>query len=157
MFNSYYAGNPAPMMGQMYPGAQQQPMGRSYAQPLQRLKCYPVTSYDEVKSAMVDFDGSVTVYPDLVHGRIYTKGANNDGTAFINVYTLAQTPVEVDPIEARIQELERAIEELRGGLNDEQHAELSADTGDAAADSAAAAAITGSTKSNGSAAGNKRK
>lgn len=157
MFNSYYAGNPAPMMGQMYPGAQQQPMARPYAQPMQRLKCYPVTSYDEVKSAMVDFDGSVTVYPDLVNGRIYTKGANNDGTAFINVYTLAQMPAEVDPIEARIQELERAIEELRGGRINEQYAELSADTGDAAADSAAAAAITGSAKSNGSAAGNKRK
>lgn len=100
----------------IYNGYGMPPMGRQFQPQMQRVKCYPVTSYDEVKSAMIDFDGSVTVFTDFANGRIYTKNINNDGTANIGVYVQAPMPTEVDPLEARVIELERAISELKGGI-----------------------------------------
>lgn len=46
-------------------------------QPLQQrqrlMKYFPVTSIEEARAAMIDVDGSMTVFPDVGNGRIYTK------------------------------------------------------------------------------------
>ena len=50
------------------------------------LKGRPVSSLEEVRAAAVDFDGSVSFFPDLANGKIYTKQCNIDGTASLNMY-----------------------------------------------------------------------
>ena len=73
------------------------------------IKCIPVSSFDEARNAMIDFDGSITVFPDLANGKIYTKNINNDGTANINVYALTQAPVTAGNLETRVARLEQMI------------------------------------------------
>ncbi len=54
----------------------------------QGLKGYPVSSLEEARASVVDFDGSVFFFPDIINKKIYTKQINLDGTAAINVYEL---------------------------------------------------------------------
>lgn len=51
------------------------------------LKGRLVTSLDEAKNAMIDFDGSVFYFPDLAKGKIYTKQINLDGSSTVKVYS----------------------------------------------------------------------
>lgn len=48
------------------------------------LKGRPVSSLDEVRATSVDFDGSISFFPDLANKRIYTKQINLDGTVCMN-------------------------------------------------------------------------
>ena len=77
---------------QMYPQQQQQVY---YQQPMRvaGLKGYPVSSLEEARAAVVDFDGSIFIFPDIVNKRIYTKQINMDGTATLNMYELTALPV----------------------------------------------------------------
>lgn len=93
MYNNYY---------QPYPQLQRRPM-----------KCYPVSSFEEVRSAMIDFDGSITLFTDIANGNIYTKQIINDGTAEIRTYTLQQNNVP-EPLESRVARLEEMIGGLYG-------------------------------------------
>ena len=61
------------------------------------LKGRPVTSLEEVRAAAVDFDGTVSFFPDLANGKIYTKQCNMDGTASLNMYELREIPAEAMP------------------------------------------------------------
>ena len=60
----------------------------------QGLKGRPVSSFEEARASIVDFDGSVFYFPDLANKRIYTKQINMDGTALINVYEFKEIPVQ---------------------------------------------------------------
>lgn len=79
---------------------QQQPIQPNYGwqTPQQvvsaNLKGRPVSSFDEARVSIIDFDGSVFYFPDLANGKIYTKQINMDGTATTNVYSLTEMPVE---------------------------------------------------------------
>lgn len=107
MFSPQYYANPAsyanPMsnpsamqmqrlaqMEQQYPQFAQQPMGQGITQPQAPvyIKCRAVTSIDEAKAAMIDLDGSLNVFTDIPHRKIYTKQINLDGTASLNTYSL---------------------------------------------------------------------
>lgn len=61
--------------------------------PLLGLKGRPVTGLEEVRAAAIDFDGTVSFFPDLANGRIYTKQCNVDGTAALNMYELKEIPI----------------------------------------------------------------
>lgn len=61
-------------------------------QPALGLKGRPVSGIEEVRAAAVDFDGSVSIFPDLANGKIYTKQCNIDGTAALNMYALTEIP-----------------------------------------------------------------
>ena len=76
------------------PVQQTQPMQQSYARmPVQPiLKGRPVTSIDEVRATSVDFDGSISYFPDLANGKIYTKQINMDGTSKILMYEPVEIP-----------------------------------------------------------------
>jgi hypothetical protein len=52
-----------------------------------------VTGLEEVRAAAIDFDGTVSFFPDLANGRIYTKQCNVDGTAALNMYELKEIPI----------------------------------------------------------------
>ena len=64
----------------------------------QGLKGYPVSSLEEARAAVVDFDGSLFFFPDIVNKKIYTKQINLDGTATLNMYEQVEIPVPV-PVE----------------------------------------------------------
>ena len=70
----------------------QQPTTQS-RQPLLGLKGRPVTGLEEVRAAAIDFDGTVSFFPDLANGKIYTKQCNVDGTASLNMYELKEIPL----------------------------------------------------------------
>ena len=84
-----------------YPTQQQQygGMARPAYQPNgQNNRIRPVSSIEEVRAALIDFDGSVFYFSDLANKRIYTKQINLDGTAQLNMYELKETPVMEQPI-----------------------------------------------------------
>lgn len=62
-------------------------------QPLLGLKGRPVSGLEEVRAAAIDFDGTVSFFPDLANGKIYTKQCNVDGTASLNMYEIKEIPV----------------------------------------------------------------
>ena len=86
------------------------------------LKGRPVSSLEEVRAAQIDFDGSLYVFPDLAHNRIYTKSINMDGTASLNMYELSQIPssapttIETDNFVTR-EEFNDAVGQLKEALN----------------------------------------
>ena len=54
------------------------------------FKTLPVTSLDEATAAMISSDGSLNIYVDTQHDRIYTKQLTNNGLAELKVYTLSK-------------------------------------------------------------------
>lgn len=59
---------------------------------LMGLKGRPVSSLDEVRAAAIDFDGSISYFPNLANDTIYTKQINMDGTSTVRMYELVETP-----------------------------------------------------------------
>ncbi len=83
------------------PNTMYRPQQTYYQQPVRMqpgLKGYPVSSLEEARAAVVDFDGSIFIFPDVVNKRIYTKQINIDGTATLNMYELTALPVPVTEI-----------------------------------------------------------
>ena len=69
----------------------------SQARSMLGLKGRPVSSIEEVRAAAVDFDGTISFFPDLANGKIYTKQCNIDGTASLNMYELKEIPAVPNP------------------------------------------------------------
>lgn len=102
------------------------PQQQSYYQPPSRpvmvqqgLKGYPVSSLEEARASVVDFDGSVFFFPDLINKKIYTKQINLDGTATLNMYEQVPIPIPV-PVESNMyitkEEFSSAFNELKDML-----------------------------------------
>ena len=70
-----------------------QPPASPIRSPILGLKGRPVAGLEEARAAAVDFDGSVSFFPDLANGKIYTKQCNVDGTASLNMYEIKEIPV----------------------------------------------------------------
>lgn len=91
------------MMESQYPQFANNPsMGYSQPNPQQVstmptiLKGRPVSNEDEANAAMIDFDGSLFVFPDKAHGKIYTKQLGLDGNIIFLKYTLDSREAEPD-------------------------------------------------------------
>lgn len=52
------------------------------------IKGRPVSNEEEANAAMIDFDGSLFIFPDKAHGKIYTKQLGLDGNIIFNRYSL---------------------------------------------------------------------
>ena len=52
------------------------------------LKGRPVSNEEEANAAMIDFDGSLFVFPDKAHHKIYTKQLGLDGNIIFMKYSL---------------------------------------------------------------------
>ena len=107
-------------MYQNYPNyyQSQQPAPRM---PSQGLKGRPVSSLEEVRATTIDFDGSISYFPDLANKRIYTKQINMDGTALLNMYELKTMPIE--PTNANYvtrEEFENTIKNLLAQISQPQ-------------------------------------
>ena len=58
--------------------------------PIQFLKCRPVSSKEEAIASQIDLDGSLWVFTDIGNGKIYTKQINTDGTATFKTYNYVE-------------------------------------------------------------------
>lgn len=84
------------MMESQYPQFAGQQMGMypqmGYGQPAQQaapiIKGRPVANAEEANAAMIDFDGSLFVFPDKNNGKVYTKQLGMDGNIVFNSYSL---------------------------------------------------------------------
>lgn len=83
----------------------------------QGLKGYPVSSLEEARAAIIDFDGSIFVFPDLANKRVYTKQINLDGTVTLNMYEKTELPPPQSAIDSTQYvsktDLENVIAELK--------------------------------------------
>lgn len=84
-----------PQMGNSFP---QQPPQQSQPPAAPILKGRPVSNEQEANAAMIDFDGSLFVFPDKAHGKIYTKQLGLDGNIIFERYSI-DSPV-ANPVEA---------------------------------------------------------
>lgn len=76
-----------PGMGYPQPGNYPaNPQQTASAAPI--LKGRPVSNEEEANAAMIDFDGSLFVFPDKAHGKIYTKQLGLDGNIIFLKYSL---------------------------------------------------------------------
>ena len=110
MYNNYYQPTPAQPAG--FQAINRTPTG---------LKGRPVSSVDEARASLIDFDGSVFYFPDLANKRIYTKQINMDGTASLLMYELKEIPTETTPSFVTREEFESAIQQLKALLPQEEY------------------------------------
>lgn len=96
------------------------------------LKGRPVSSVEEVRGTIVESDGSLFIFPDLGHKRIYTKQINYNGESIINCYSIdtnfnnqdtlqninIQDYVKVDEINKIVSELSSEINNLKQKIDD---------------------------------------
>ena len=86
-----------PQMGNSFP---QQPPQQPQPPAAPILKGRPVSNEEEANAAMIDFDGSLFVFPDKAHGKIYTKQLGLDGNIIFQRYSVdnpVAKPVEAPP------------------------------------------------------------
>lgn len=104
--------SPSPM-----PYQQQNPYSNAGNQnsPSLMIKGRPVSNEEEANAAMIDFDGSLFIFPDKAHGKIYTKQLGLDGNIIFNRYTLdsPHTPQRQDS-ETNFVSKEDLADELSG-------------------------------------------
>lgn len=94
------------------------------------FKTLPVTSFDEAKAAMISFDGSLNIYVDTQHDKIYTKQLTNNGLAELKVYTLSKedkpseniveyvTKADYDKLLEKVNKLQERFNALGGKHNE---------------------------------------
>ena len=87
MMEAQYPQFANPVMGYPQPGNYPaNPQQTTSAAPI--LKGRPVSNEEEANAAMIDFDGSLFVFPDKAHGKIYTKQLGLDGNIIFLKYSL---------------------------------------------------------------------
>ena len=85
-------------MNYMYSNMQQQMVRPAYpSSGLYSNRIRPVSSLEEARASVIDFDGSVFYFPDAANKKIYTKQINLDGTALLNMYVLQDIPTTPQP------------------------------------------------------------
>lgn len=85
-------------MNYMYSNMQQQMVRPAYpSSGLYSNRVRPVSSLEEARASVIDFDGSVFYFPDAANKRIYTKQINLDGTSLLNMYVLQEIPTPPQP------------------------------------------------------------
>lgn len=106
---------------------QQQSINQYMRQPQQSalLKGRMVSSIEEARASLIDFDGSIFYFPDLANKRIYTKQINIDGTATLNMYELRpiQIQQETQGVAADYvtrEEFQQAMDQLKASFEQQQ-------------------------------------
>lgn len=85
-------------------------MSSSYQQPHGiYLRGRAVTGIEEVRGAIIDQDGSLFIFPDIGHNKIYTKQINIDGTATINSFALEKPPVQTERKYVEVEQMNEII------------------------------------------------
>ena len=85
-------------MNYMYSNMQQQMVRPTYpSSGLYSSRVRPVSSLEEARASVIDFDGSIFYFPDAANKKIYTKQINLDGTSLLNMYALQEIPTPPQP------------------------------------------------------------
>lgn len=91
----------------------------------QSIKGRPVSSFDEAQATSIDWDGSIFVFTDVAHNKIYTKQIMLDGTAELKTYILDENNssqngdndyVRKNELEKKIKDLQDEIDEIKNGI-----------------------------------------
>lgn len=77
-----------PSSGYTQPMAYPGPAPTNNPQPQIMIKGRPVSNEEEANAAMIDYDGSLFIFPDKAHGKIYTKQLGMDGNILFQKYSL---------------------------------------------------------------------
>ncbi len=80
------------------------------------LKGRPVSSLEEARAAAIDFDGSISYFPDLASNKIYTKQINIDGTASLKMYEFKEIPTVEKVTYVTKNEFDEALTEIKKHL-----------------------------------------
>ena len=80
------------------------------------LKGRPVSSFDEVRAAQIDFDGSLFIFPDIANKCIYTKQISATGSAILNKYTLYEEAQPAFPTYVTKEEFDTIIGQLKTAI-----------------------------------------
>ena len=106
-------------MNYMYSNMQQQMVRPAYpSSGLYSNRVRPVSSLEEVRASVIDFDGSVFYFPDAANKKIYTKQINLDGTALLNMYVLQEIPTAPQPdTYVSKDEFQQTVSLLLGEIN----------------------------------------
>lgn len=78
------------------------------------FKGKPVSSLEEAKSAIVDFDGVINYFPDFNNNKIYTKQFNPNGTVVFKIFSYEEeVPKEENNVEyVTKEEVEQIIQKM---------------------------------------------
>lgn len=93
----------------------QQQQQMQYNQQMQGLlKGRQVSNFDEVKSAMVDLDGTPNYFIDNANKKIYVKQIGLDGSAVYDVYekvnpNVSQKPVDTPVMHSEIEDIVNSV------------------------------------------------
>lgn len=91
----------------------------------QSIKGRPVSSFDEAQATSIDWDGSIFVFTDVAHNKIYTKQIMLDGTAELKTYILDENnslqngdndDVRKNELEKKIKDLQDEIDKIKNGI-----------------------------------------
>ena len=106
-------------MNYMYSNMQQQMVRPAYpSSGLYSNRVRPVSSLEEARASVIDFDGSVFYFPDAANKKIYTKQINLDGTALLNMYVLQEIPTAPQPdTYVSKDEFQQTVSLLLGEIN----------------------------------------
>ena len=106
-------------MNYMYSNMQQQMVRPAYpSSGLYSNRIRPVSSLEEARASVIDFDGSVFYFPDAANKRIYTKQINLDGTSLLNMYVLQEIPTTPQPdTYVSKDEFQQTVSLLLGQIN----------------------------------------
>ena len=106
-------------MNYMYSNMQQQMVRPAYpSSGLYSNRVRPVSSLEEARASVIDFDGSVFYFPDAANKKIYTKQINLDGTALLNMYVLQESPTTPQPdTYVSKDEFQQTVSLLLGEIN----------------------------------------
>lgn len=107
-----------------YTGYSYQPQNQVQSGSTTVLKGRPVSNEEEANAAMIDFDGSLFVFPDKAHGKIYTKQLGLDGNIVFLKYSLDTDPlnkpseqVQTSPEYIKKEDFDRQISSFQKRLN----------------------------------------
>ena len=106
-------------MNYMYSNMQQQMVRPAYpSSGLYSNRIRPVSSLEEARASVIDFDGSVSYFPAAANKRIYTKQINLDGTSLLNMYVLQEIPTTPQPdTYVSKDEFQQTVSLLLGEIN----------------------------------------
>ena len=106
-------------MNYMYSNMQQQMVRPAYpSSGVYSNRIRPVSSLEEARASVIDFDGSVFYFPDAANKKIYTKQINLDGTSLLNMYVLQEIPTTPQPdTYVSKDEFQQTVSLLLGEIN----------------------------------------
>ena len=88
---------------------------------------YYVSSYEQVLNMAVPTNGQAVLFADLDKGKIYSKKIMN-GSSYIQEYDIRPVNNTSGDLFKRLEEMEKELKALKGGVNDERSRTNASDT-----------------------------